>query len=109
MTRPSGKVAIITGSANGLGEAMAKRKSEEGAAVAVLDRAKGGGERVAGKHTAGARAAFFACNVSREEDISSAISAVAERFVRLDALINDAGVEGVNKPTHELSLMSGSM
>ena len=73
----------------------------------MLDRDKGGGERVAGKHTAaGARAAFFACDVTREEDVSSAIS---ERFVRLDALINDAGVEGVNKPTHELSLMSGSM
>ena len=105
MTRLSGKVAIITGGANGLGEAMATRMSEEGAAVAVLDRDKEGGERVAGKLTAaGARAAFFACDVTREEDVSSAISAVAERFGRLDVLVNNAGVEGVNKPTHELSL-----
>jgi len=105
MTRLSGKVAIITGGANGLGEAIANRMSEEGAAVAVLDRDKEGGERVAGKlAAAGARAAFFACDVTREEDVSSAISAVTERFGRLDVLVNNAGVEGANKPTHELSL-----
>ena len=105
MTRLSGKVALITGGANGLGEAMATRMSEEGAAVAVLDRDEDGGERVAGKLTeAGAKAAFFACDVTREEDVSSAISSVAERFGRVDILVNNAGVEGVNKPTHELSL-----
>jgi len=105
MTRLSGKVAIVTGGANGLGEAIATRMSEEGAAVAVLDRDEEGGGRVAGKLTdSGAKAAFFACDVTQEEDVSSAISAVAERFGRLDVLVNNAGVEGVNKPTHELSL-----
>ena len=42
--------------------------------------------------------------MTQEEDVSSAVSAVAERFGRLDVLVNNAGVEGVNKPTHELSL-----
>ncbi len=105
MTRLSGKVAIVTGGANGLGEAMATRMSEEGAAVAVLDRDEDGGERVAGKLSdAGSKAAFFACDVTQEEDVSSAISSVAEQFGRVDVLVNNAGVEGVNKPTHELSL-----
>ena len=105
MTRLSGKVAIITGGANGLGEAITTRMSEEGAAVAVLDRDEDGGQRVAGKLTdTGSKAAFFACDVTREEDVSAAISSVAEQFGRVDVLVNNAGVEGVNKPTHELSL-----
>lgn len=105
MARLSGKVAIVTGGANGLGEAIATRMSEEGAAVAVLDRDREGGERVAEKLTGtGVKAAFFACDVTREEDVSSAVSSVAEQFGRVDILVNNAGIEGVNKPTHELSL-----
>jgi NAD(P)-dependent dehydrogenase (short-subunit alcohol dehydrogenase family) len=57
--------------------------SEEGAAVAVLDLDEEGGERVAEKLTAvGSKAAFFACDVTREEDVSSAISSVTEQFGR---------------------------
>lgn len=105
MTRLNGKVAIVTGGANGLGQAIATRMSEEGAAVALLDRDKDGGEKVAGKLSdSGAKAAFLACDVTQEEDVSSAISSVAERFGRVDVLVNNAGVEGVNKPTDELSL-----
>lgn len=105
MARLNGKTAIVTGGANGLGEAIATRMSEEGAAVAMLDRDEDGGQRVAGKLAdAGSKAAFFACDVTREEDVSSAISSAAERFGRVDVLVNNAGVEGVNKPTHELSL-----
>ncbi len=105
MTRLSGKVAIITGGANGLGEAIATRMSEEGAAVAVLDRDKDGGERVTGTLTgSGAKAAFFACDVTREDDVSAAISSAAEQFGRVDILVNNAGIEGANKPTHELTL-----
>ena len=105
MTRLSGKVAMVTGGANGLGEAIATRMSEEGAAVAVLDRDKDGGERVAGKlANSGAKAEFFACDVTQEEDVSAAISSAAERFGRVDVLVNNAGIEGANKPTHELAL-----
>lgn len=105
MARLSDKVAIVTGGANGLGEAIATRMAEEGAAVAVLDRDREDGERVAMKLAdTGARAAFFACDVTREEDVSSAVSSVAEQFGRVDVLVNNAGIEGVNKPTHELSL-----
>ena len=105
MTRLSGKVAMVTGGANGLGEAIATRMSEEGAAVAVLDRDKDGGERVAAKlANSGAKAEFFACDVTQEEDVLAAISSSAERFGRVDVLVNNAGIEGANKPTHELAL-----
>lgn len=105
MARLSGKVAIVTGGANGLGEAISTRMAEEGAMIAVLDRDEDGGKRVAGKLSdSGAKAAFFACDVTRENDVSSAISAAAEQFGSVDILVNNAGIEGVNKPTHELAL-----
>ena len=96
---------MVTGGANGLGEAIATRMSEEGATVAVLDHDKDGGERVAGKlANSGAKAEFFACDVTQEEDVLAAISSAAERFGRVDVLVNNAGIEGANKPTHELAL-----
>lgn len=49
MTGLNGEVAIVTGGANGLGQTIATRMSEEGAAVALLDREEKGGQRVIGK------------------------------------------------------------
>ena len=100
MARLSGKAAIVTGGANGLGEAIVARVSEVGAAVAVLDHDKEGGKRVAGKLSqSGAKAAFFTCDVTKGGDVSSAISSAAEQFGSVDILVNNAGVEGVDKPT----------
>jgi NAD(P)-dependent dehydrogenase (short-subunit alcohol dehydrogenase family) len=101
MGRLDGKVAVITGGANGLGEAIATRMAEEGALVAVLDIDKAGGERVAG---ALAGATFHACDVTSEQDVSAALAAVCAQHGRIDILVNNAGVEGVNQPTHELPL-----
>jgi NAD(P)-dependent dehydrogenase (short-subunit alcohol dehydrogenase family) len=101
MGRLDGKVAVITGGANGLGEAIATRMAEEGALVAVLDIDKAGGERVAG---ALAGATFHACDVTSEQDVSAALAAVRAQHGRIDILVNNAGVEGVNQPTHELPL-----
>jgi NAD(P)-dependent dehydrogenase (short-subunit alcohol dehydrogenase family) len=101
MGRLGGKVAVITGGANGLGEAIATRMAEEGALVAVLDIDQAGGERIAG---ALAGATFHACDVTSEQDVSAALTAVRAQHGRIDILVNNAGVEGVNKPTHELPL-----
>ena len=101
MGRLSGKVAVVTGGANGLGAAIAARMTEEGAAVALLDVDEAGGERVAGGLDG---AEFLACDVTDEDAVRAALDAVAERHGRLDVLVNNAGVEGANKPTHELPL-----
>jgi NAD(P)-dependent dehydrogenase (short-subunit alcohol dehydrogenase family) len=101
MGRLDSKVAVITGGANGLGEAIATRMAEEGALVAVLDIDQAGGERVAG---ALAGAMFHACDVTSEQDVSAALAAVRAQHGRIGILVNNAGVEGANKPTHELPL-----
>jgi len=104
MKRLSGKVAIVTGAAFGLGRATARRMAEEGASVAVLDMMEGEGGELAREITASGREAhFWRCDVSSETEVASVIDAVAGRYGRIDILVNNAGVAGINKPTHEIT------
>jgi NAD(P)-dependent dehydrogenase (short-subunit alcohol dehydrogenase family) len=104
MNRLSGKVAIVTGAALGLGRSSALRMAEEGAVVAVLDMMdKEGGDLARDIRASGGEAHFWHCDVSREAEVASVIDAVAARYGRIDALVNNAGVSGVNKPTHEVT------
>lgn len=104
MNRLQDKVSLITGGANGLGEAIALRMSEEGSAVVIVERDPRGQE-VADKLTAmGRKAIFQACDVTKEADVQAAVKAAVERFGRLDSLVNNAGIEGVNKPTDQIEL-----
>jgi NAD(P)-dependent dehydrogenase (short-subunit alcohol dehydrogenase family) len=101
MGRLDAKVAIVTGGANGLGEAIAARMTEEGAVVAVLDVDEAGGERVA-EGLAGA--SFHACDVTREPEVEAAVAAVVAAHGRLDVLVNNAGISGVGGAAHEVAL-----
>lgn len=104
MDRLKGKVAIITGAALGLGRATAIRMAEEGASVAVLDMAEKEGQALAAELAARSLPArFWRCDVSREADVARVIGEVVEHFGRLDVLVNNAGVSGANKPTHEIT------
>jgi NAD(P)-dependent dehydrogenase (short-subunit alcohol dehydrogenase family) len=104
MKRLRGKVAIVTGGALGIGRAAAIRMAEEGASVAVLDMlTKKGEELVAELESRGLPALFCTCDVSREQDVSSAYEHVVAKFGRLDIVVNNAGIAGANKPTHELT------
>jgi NAD(P)-dependent dehydrogenase (short-subunit alcohol dehydrogenase family) len=104
MQRLQGKVAIVTGGAVGIGRAAAIRMAEEGASVAVLDlRAAEGAELVAELKSRSLPARYLSCDVSREADVGAAFADVSEQFGRLDVVVNNAGVAGANKPTHELT------
>ncbi|MBV6760221.1 SDR family NAD(P)-dependent oxidoreductase [Rhodococcus opacus] len=104
MGRLSGKAAIITGAASGMGRATAELFAQEGAAVAVTDHnAELGTEVVRQIESAGGRARFWQLDVTREADVHRVVDEVADTFGALDILVNSAGVIGVDKPTHEVT------
>ena len=91
--RLSGRVAIITGAARGIGAAEAIRMARDGANIAVLDlSAEAGQETVAAVEEAGAEAMAVACDVSDAEQVNAAFEKVVEGFGRIDILVNNAGV-----------------
>ncbi|RUU56674.1 SDR family NAD(P)-dependent oxidoreductase [Mesorhizobium sp. M2C.T.Ca.TU.002.02.1.1] len=85
----SDRVALVTGAAGAIGSAIAKRLSDNGAAVVVADIDMAGAERVA----AGLRNAM-ACglDIRDGQSVDAAIARVLERHGRLDILVNNAGV-----------------
>jgi len=104
MNRLKGAVAIVTGGVVGIGRAACVRLAEEGATVAITDvRVEEGhalAEEIAG---AGGAAAFWRLDVSREADVQQVFAAVTARFGPVTVLVNNAGIAGVNKPTHEIT------
>jgi len=104
MNRLGGKVAIVTGGALGIGQAIVRRMSEEGAKVAILDVLDTDGDALQGELNATGRSVgFWHCDVARESQVAAVFAAVSQRFGGLDILVNNAGVSGTSKPTHEVT------
>ncbi|WP_321890264.1 SDR family NAD(P)-dependent oxidoreductase [Paraburkholderia bannensis] len=100
----SGKVAAITGAARGIGAQTARTLASAGAAVAVLDVSASGEELAAEIVAAGGKAYFWKLDVTQEAEVQRVFAEIVARFGRLDALVNNAGIEGANLPTHQMSL-----
>ncbi|NPT44472.1 glucose 1-dehydrogenase [Paraburkholderia sp. 1N] len=101
----SGKVTAITGGARGIGAQTARTLAAAGSAIAVLDvLTEPGGQLVAEINESGGRAAFWKMDVTQEDNVQRVFDEIATRFGRLDALVNNAGIEGANLPTHEMTL-----
>jgi len=104
MARLTGKVAVVTGAALGIGRAIATRMAQEGATVALLDLHDDIGRDLANQLTGhGGRARYWRCDVTREGDVQQVFAEVAAAFGRLDVLVNNAGVAGANKPTDQIT------
>jgi NAD(P)-dependent dehydrogenase (short-subunit alcohol dehydrogenase family) len=104
MNRLKGKVIAVTGGALGIGHACVERASDEGAAVAVLDVLDAEGKTLVDSLVAkGRQAAFWHCDISKESEVKAAIDGVVQKFGWLTGLVNNAGISGVSKPTHEVT------
>lgn len=102
MDRVKGKVAVVTGSASGLGEASAKLLAKEGASVAVTDIDDKNGARVIDEiKKAGGEAAFWHLDVTDEKGVEQVMAAVYQKYGKINVLLNSAGIPGYPKPTHE--------
>ncbi|MCJ7558748.1 MAG: glucose 1-dehydrogenase [Gammaproteobacteria bacterium] len=93
MDRLNNKVALVTGAANGIGLAVARRLAEEGARVLLTDINASQGEAAAGELTkAGLAVRFFKHNVVKRDEWEAAIKAAVDFGGKLDVLVNNAGI-----------------
>ena len=99
MGQLEGKVAIVTGAAQGMGACEARRMAEEGARVVLGDVQEEAGRAVAKE--IGAAAHFVRQDVARESDWDAVIAAALERFGRLDVLVNNAAIHHVGSIENE--------
>src|SRR5262245_35816400 len=97
--RLNGKVAIVTGAANGMGQSEALIFAREGAKVAVADLMETEGRQVADKiKAAGGEAIFVKLDVGNEAEWEKAVKATEDAFGKLDVLVNNAGISGSFDP-----------
>jgi NAD(P)-dependent dehydrogenase (short-subunit alcohol dehydrogenase family) len=93
--RLAGKVAIVTGSANGMGEVEAHLFAKEGARVIVADMSVDGGQKVADAiAAAGGEARFAQIDVTSEDDWQETVKTAVSVYGKLDILVNNAGISG---------------
>ena len=98
----TGKTAVITGAASGIGLGAANLLSEFGAKVALIDVDPKGGQEAERLKGLGREAAFFPCDVRDEKQVKQTVSAVCEKFGGVDILFNNAGVT-VRKTVKDLT------
>ncbi len=88
-----GKVAMITGSSKGLGEAAAVALAKAGASIAICGRNEGDIDKTVERLTSlGYDCAGFVVEVTREETVKKGVAAILNHFGRIDILVNNAGV-----------------
>lgn len=95
----SGKVAIVTGGANGIGAAVTRGFVQRGAKVLIVDRDADAGEALA--HELGKATLFRAADVTRAADVQAYVQAALDAFGAIDCFHNNAGIEGKVAPTAE--------
>jgi len=100
----SGKVAIVTGAASGMGKAIAELFAQEGAKVVASDlNAEGVQAVVQGIEAKGGTAIAVAANVAKEEDVQNLVDTAVSTYGTVDILINNAGIMDNFVPAAEIT------
>jgi 2-dehydro-3-deoxy-L-rhamnonate dehydrogenase (NAD+) len=100
----SGRDAVVTGGAQGIGRAIVERFLESGAAVAIWDRDIGLAERTAAELQKRGRITPFAVDVTSYPDVEHARDDTIKALGRIDILVNNAGIAGPNVKTWDYPL-----
>jgi 2-dehydro-3-deoxy-L-rhamnonate dehydrogenase (NAD+) len=95
----SGRFAVVTGGAQGIGRAIVERFLDSGAAVAIWDRDRTLAEATAGELKAHNRVAVVPVDVTRLAEVERARDDTTAAFGRIDILVNNAGIAGPNVKT----------
>ena len=100
-----GRIAAITGAAQGIGASTAREFAQQGTRVALIDIDEAAAQKVADELKAkGARALVAKCDVTDDDSVSSALAKVAAEFGGLDILVNSAGGYGKLTSVEELPI-----
>ena len=92
----AGRVAIVTGGAQGIGRAVASRLVQSGARVAIWDRDTALAEKTAAEIGPNGQAFVVACDMAEFASVTAAAAATAKTAGRIDVLVNNAGISGPN-------------
>jgi len=104
MGRVEGKVALVTGGANGIGASACKLLAREGAKVAVTDVQHDPAKQVVQEiKEAGGEADYWHLDVSDEEQVKAVFHDVKERYGEITVLVNNAGIAGPMQPTDQIA------
>lgn len=103
MDRVKEKVAIVTGGSHGIGKSACQILAKEGAKVAITDVKDEDGKQVAEDiQKAGGTAEYWHLDVSQAAAVETVFNQVKQKWGKIDVLVNNAGISGPNKPTHEI-------
>lgn len=93
MNRFDGKIALITGSARGIGKSIARLFAEQGAQVVIADIFQEDIDATVQEFTSeGLKAAGYRCNITSEEEVQNMMKDIYQQFNSIDILINNAGI-----------------
>lgn len=104
MDRVKDKVIIVTGGALGIGKATCKLLAKEGAKVALTDILDDEGLELSQDiNSNGETCKYWHLDVSNENEVQNVFKEIDQEFGGIDVVVNNAGIAGANKPTHELT------
>jgi NAD(P)-dependent dehydrogenase (short-subunit alcohol dehydrogenase family) len=99
----TGKIAVVTGGAQGIGKAIAKNFLEQGIKVVIAEIDEEAGKETEAEYQDLGEIRFIHTDVSQEDTVKAMVKETVKHFGRLDFLINNAGI-WINKPITELTL-----